>query len=263
MRKAIVIPCYNEANRLKFDEFQNFINHNSDYLLCFVNDGSKDETLDELNHFMAKNPTSVVVHDLAQNSGKAEAVRSGIQFMINTFDLENVGFLDADLATGFDDYKRLEAELNSDSKMVIGSRKMEEGDQIERSFFRKTASWAIGYLINLIIGLPIKDTQCGAKVFENSLAHKLFEKPFLSRWLFDVELFIRLKKQFNKRAIYYVKEVALLAWEEVDGSKITLKDSMKFPMALLEIGYDYNIKPRIVTINNSINALRLVFRPAA
>ena len=46
---GVVIPCYNEENRLLSDEFANFVDSNSGYHLCFVNDGSKDNTLGVLN----------------------------------------------------------------------------------------------------------------------------------------------------------------------------------------------------------------------
>ena len=44
MRACIVIPCYNEAARLKRSEFTAFLHGTADMDLCFVNDGSKDKT---------------------------------------------------------------------------------------------------------------------------------------------------------------------------------------------------------------------------
>jgi len=46
MKTAIIIPCYNKANTLGIQRFINFIGLNSDYHLCFVNDGSIDHTLE-------------------------------------------------------------------------------------------------------------------------------------------------------------------------------------------------------------------------
>lgn len=51
MKNGIVIPCYNEADRLDFNNYRQFIQTNPDYQLCFVNDGSKDATLQQLNSF--------------------------------------------------------------------------------------------------------------------------------------------------------------------------------------------------------------------
>jgi glycosyltransferase involved in cell wall biosynthesis len=266
MRNFIVIPCYNEANRLKFESFQEFINTNPDDALCFVNDGSKDSTLLQLQGFQVKNKKQVLIYDIPQNGGKAEAVKSGINYILENHQVASIGFLDADLATGFKDYKMLSNTLKTEElKMVIGSRKMEADNNIERSVFRELASAVIETLIKFIIGLQIKDTQCGAKVFDASTARYLFKKSFMSRWLFDVELFIRMKNLYGKQTMTRVKEIAVTDWEEVEGSHITLSDSLKFPKELLEIGYAYNVRPMYVSILKPQTAIikSLFFRRAS
>ncbi len=47
-KTGIVIPCYNEENRLPQDAFIVFLKENPNYFICFVNDGSKDKTLSVL-----------------------------------------------------------------------------------------------------------------------------------------------------------------------------------------------------------------------
>lgn len=42
---GVVIPCYDEEDRLSSKEFTDFVEKHSGYHLCFVNDGSKDNTL--------------------------------------------------------------------------------------------------------------------------------------------------------------------------------------------------------------------------
>lgn len=247
MKNGIVIPCYNEEFRLKLDEFQEFINQYPEYMLCFVNDGSSDKTLEKLEHFRRGQEDQVTIFDMPQNGGKAAAVRAGVTWLLQTSDVQSIGFVDADLATGFDDYRMLVQNLEaSNNEVIIGSRKINADLDINRSFFRKAASYIIGKFINKIIGLDIKDTQCGAKVFSRRLAKEVFSQAFQSRWLFDVEILIRCKNYFGKdKAMGFIKEVALSKWEEVDGSKITLKDSIQFPLQLVQIGIDYNIKPQL------------------
>ena len=247
MKNGIVIPCYNEANRLDFKSFSHFINTNPDYQLCFVNDGSKDETLDQLLSFKNNMGNRVLVHNMPQNGGKAEAVRQGVNLMNENSQIENIGFLDADLATGFDDYKRLVEKLNSaDLQMVFGSRKANNGIKLKRTGFRKFASLVISLIISVITRMNIKDTQCGAKVFKRNIVPRLFNKQFHSRWLFDVEIFIRIKDYFGAQSVMkQVYELGLLSWNEIEGSKITFRDSLKFPITLLEIAYTYNVLPQL------------------
>ena len=47
---GVVIPCYNEKERLLNNAFTDYIDKNSGYHLCFVNDGSKDKTLEVLKN---------------------------------------------------------------------------------------------------------------------------------------------------------------------------------------------------------------------
>ncbi|MGB5371258.1 MAG: response regulator, partial [Flavobacteriaceae bacterium] len=75
---GVVIPCYNEAERLSSKIFQEFSRKNLGYHLCFVNDGSTDNTLEVLEKLRKGNEDTISIYDCAKNGGKAEAVRQGI-----------------------------------------------------------------------------------------------------------------------------------------------------------------------------------------
>lgn len=262
MKNGIVIPCYNEASRLKLSDYQSFIEKNPKFTLCFVNDGSTDDTLNVLKGFQRKLMSlnrgmelQLLIVDMPQNNGKAAAVKAGFNYLIENTNIQNLGFVDADLATGFDDYKNLVKNLDENElDVVLGSRKIDQDVEIERSVFRQTASFVFGKFINSIIGLDIKDTQCGAKVFSRRIAKEVFRDDFQSRWLFDVEILIRLRNYFGKHnAMTFINEVALDKWEEVEGSKITVRDSIQFPLQLCQIAFDYNIKPQFRSIGHTIS----------
>ncbi|MCB9082623.1 MAG: glycosyltransferase family 2 protein [Lewinellaceae bacterium] len=249
MKNGIVIPCYNEAKRLHLDSFQQFADQNPEYILCFVNDGSRDETLTVLQAFQAKNAAQVEVFDMPQNGGKAEAVRRGVLHLLEQHSLSTVGFMDADLSTGFSDYQDLVQTIThteGNKQLVFGSRKIEEDNHIERTFFRSLASKAVGLLIRSVLRLPIHDTQCGAKVFSAPLARLAFQSSFVTRWLFDVELFIRARKYFGRKAIMEkIAEQPLKQWVHVEGSKITLQDSLQIPGQLWRIFFTYEVQPTL------------------
>ena len=105
-RVALVIPCYNEANRLDTAAFKNFRLPSDQIEFVFVNDGSTDGTLQLLQTL----PGSVV--NLERNSGKAEAVRRGILAALDRKP-DIVGFWDADLATPFSELPGFLAILSS------------------------------------------------------------------------------------------------------------------------------------------------------
>ena len=245
MKNAIVIPCYNEAGRLKFDAFAEFLSRNEDFVICFVNDGSKDNSLELLRGFKARMGSQVFICNKETNGGKAEAVRSGFLYMLQYDSVEHIGFMDADLSTGFKDYMRLNRELEVNNlELVFGSRKLNNQQNIDRNPIRLFLSAVVGFMIYLILRLPIKDTQCGAKVFNRNCAASAFDRPFLTRWLFDVEIFIRLILKYGRNQLMrLIREIGLNGWEDVEGSKLSVADSLRIPSMLVKISYVYKIRP--------------------
>lgn len=250
MKTGIIIPCYNEEKRLNSSAFLSFIKAHADYVFCFVNDGSKDDTLGLLRSVEAQVPAQITVVDIKRNMGKAAAVRAGARHLYNREDISYIGFIDADLSTDFDDFKALVKTLKSDSRlnMVFGSRYSVHGD-IEQNGFRKVVSGQMRCIIKRILGLPIKDTQCGAKVFSRSIIPVIYKEAFLSKWLFDVEIFFRLKKYLGrKNVMLHLYEQPLKRWVHVDDSRIGFKDSVIIPMKLVQIWASYKLSPLIQLI---------------
>ncbi len=245
MRKstAIIIPCYNEENRLKVTSFINFITQNQDYHLCFVNDGSKDQTITKLLEIKSSAPEHVTVIDLNVNVGKAEAVRSGALQLAQDDRIDLIGFIDADLSTDFQDFCALAETLRTHTHLdlVYGSRNSNKDQNVERNLFRNLFSKIIKAIIYLILGLPIDDTQCGAKVFRKEIVGISFGSKFLTRWLFDVEIFIKLKNYYGRRNIMnHIYEQPLQKWIHVDDSKLGIKDAIQIPYRLIAIWFTYN-----------------------
>lgn len=244
MKTAIIIPCYNEAKRLDKQAFSAFILEDNNYHLCFVNDGSKDNTLEVLHELQKVDENKVSVIDMKRNSGKATAVRAGARYLYSRSDVKQMGFIDADLSTDFKDFDELVKKLedNTQLKMVFGSRNSGDNDGIKRDGSRKLLSNIVKLFIYMILGLPIKDTQCGAKVFTRDVIPTLYGRSFKSKWLFDVEIFLRLKRSYgnSKMVMNHILEVPLKRWVHMDDSKLGMVDSLKIPLALMEIWLSYN-----------------------
>ena len=96
---GVVIPCYNEEERLRTEEFSSFVNSNLGYHLCFVNDGSTDNTLAVLEELSKGREDHISVYNCAKNGGKAEAVRQGVLHLSKDKQLDYIGFLDCLLYT--------------------------------------------------------------------------------------------------------------------------------------------------------------------
>jgi glycosyltransferase involved in cell wall biosynthesis len=245
MKTTIVIPCYNEEKRLPLDRFKKFIEEHSDCSLLFVNDGSKDNTLAVLNDFAKENNT-VNVLDLLQNSGKAEAVRQGILHAMNT-NPDFVAFYDADMATPPEDlYAMVELINKKTYYAVIGSRILRLGGNIDRTFMRGIASRVFANVASRTLQhLRIYDTQCGAKIFRTSVAQIIFKEPFITNWIFDVELLARMIQKYGVAEMYTkVYEYPLSAWHDVYGSKIKKTDFIRQIFDMYKIKKHYKLNRR-------------------
>ncbi len=94
----IVIPCYNEAQRLQIQTFKDYACDEHAQQFLFVNDGSTDGTLRVLQTLRDEGPQRYAVCELPRNVGKAEAVRRGVLRTCDA-DPDYIGYWDAALAT--------------------------------------------------------------------------------------------------------------------------------------------------------------------
>jgi len=218
----IVVPCYNEAERLNGDVFLKTLAASPSLSFVFVNDGSTDATRRILLNLQLANPRQIDVVNLRQNSGKAEAVRAGLQHACR-IGAALVGYWDADLATPLDAIADFEVVLGryADVTVVYGARRQLLGHRINRTFSRRAVSRICAGLARLATGLAIGDTQCGAKLFRSNPAlSTALAQPFTAGWLFDVELFTRIATATPKPATCFY-EVPPAEWQEIAGSKVS------------------------------------------
>lgn len=238
---GVVIPCYNEEERLSSTEFKDFAHKNLGYHLCFVNDGSTDKTLEVLEELRKGNESNISVFNCEKNGGKAEAVRQGMLHLHKDSQFDYLGFLDADLSTDFRDFDDLVQTLEkSDFKIVSGSRMSRMGADITKESARKIISMTINLIIRSILRMPFNDTQCGAKIMTRDVVPMLFEKAFITKWIFDVEIFMRMRKHYGKvKVLQLICEQPLKRWIHADGSKLSMKDSVKIVGQLAKIAISY------------------------
>ena len=240
--RFLVIPCFNEERRLIQSEITQCV-ATLDCVVLLVDDGSTDGTLKILNNLSLQSPANIQVLSLPRNVGKGEAVRSGFNYAFER-GATQVLFCDADFAVGPDDLLRICKTLaeHAECKAVIGSRIAMVGTNIQRSIFRHYSGRAFATLVSVILGQQIYDTQCGAKVFKaDNEVRRVFSKPFLSRWAFDVEIIgrlLRIVRSEQNQAI--ILELPLINWSEVPGSKLNLVSKLRTVAELLKIRSSLN-----------------------
>lgn len=243
MKICLVVPCYNESERLKKNLFLDFAKAHSDVVILFVNDGSRDKTVEMLNG-MKSLSENIQVLDLVENQGKAEAVRQGVLWATkNISEIQAVGFWDADLATPLQEVPRFIKYLdeNPQFRVIFGSRILKLGNQIRRRALRHYLGRIFATAVSLMTGVKVYDTQCGAKVFLLETIPVLFSEKFVSRWFFDVELLIRFEKKIGDPHLE-IFELPLKFWRDEGGSKLKSTDFLKAPLELLKIYRHYQGK---------------------
>jgi dolichyl-phosphate beta-glucosyltransferase len=217
---TLVVPCFNEATRLDVKALCAWVDSVEGHRLILVDDGSTDATRDRLHALRASAPGRVEVLELPHNVGKAEAVRRALRSHGAL-----VGYWDADLATPLDEVEGFVAVFARlpMCDLVLGSRVKLLGRRIERRPVRHYLGRVFATLASMVLRLPVYDTQCGAKMFRvNERTRPLFESPFLSRWVFDVEVLARYMGVVGRidPAEKRVVEYPLRAWRDVAGSKV-------------------------------------------
>jgi dolichyl-phosphate beta-glucosyltransferase len=247
----IVVPCHNEAKRLDVAAFARFLTQSTGTSLLFVDDGSTDATPQVLEAVRSAFPQRVSVYRVERNGGKAEAVRRGVNAALRQRPAF-VGYWDADLATPLDaiaefcDVLRRRAEVS----IVMGSRVPLLGRQIRRKRSRKLMGRAFATAASAVLGVPVFDTQCGAKLFRvTPLTAVLFRERFRSRWIFDVEILARWLS--NGGTADGIVEVPLERWEDVAGSRLKARDFLVAGLDLAAIRWRYR-RGRAVPVTTSI-----------
>jgi dolichyl-phosphate beta-glucosyltransferase len=239
---CIVIPCYNEGKRLEAKDFTDFLSENENVNFCFVNNGSRDNTLDILNKLYETNSERIKIINFPKNAGKAESVRIGMLEADKWLNFDILGYFDADLSTPLTEIKTLLNHLNMkpEYKIAFGSRFKRIGSVIERDPKRHYLGRVIATFVSIMLNIGIYDSQCGAKLFKKEIIQDLFAKPFISRWLFDVEIFFRVINKYGlEESKKNMIEVPLNEWKDKKGSKITFGYICKVPFELLKINYKY------------------------
>ncbi len=204
---SIVIPCFNEARRLPRTLARTFTylaakpGHHE---IIVISDGSTDSTLEEAAEAFRTLPDNVQGKwfGYTPNEGKGKAVRIGMRQAAG----KRILFMDADYSVPLEDLTRAEALLDRGYDVAIGSRAIENTKILEhQSFLRERIAKFFGLIQRNYLGLKLKDTQCGFKLFTRESARKIFSEVKLNSVIFDGEALWLAKRMKYKVAEFPVE----------------------------------------------------------
>ena len=202
MRISLCVPMYNESSIIentarKLDKYM--IEHfGNDYEIIFVDDGSRDGSVDIVNSLALPN---VRVVGYPKNQGKGCAVRHGV--LASQGDI--VIFTDADLAYGVDVIEEAVKILEKgEYPVLVASRAKHKEGYEGYTPIRKLASRTYIRVLNLFGGIKISDAQCGFKAFNGDIARKIFSLCKTNNFAFDLEVILIAQKM--KLKLFFFSE---------------------------------------------------------
>jgi len=229
---SIIIPAYNESARLgsTLDRVLNYVSAKQwDTEIIVVNDGSRDNTADLVRQYATSNPHLRLLENPG-NRGKGYSVRNGVLNASGEFLL----FSDADLSAPIEEAPKLFAAIIAGADVAIGSRWLRAELQTQRqSVLRQFYGRAFNIALRVVLGINIKDTQCGFKAFTRAAGQRIFPQQQIERWGFDPELLYLARKSKMK-----IAEVPV-AWAHVEGTRISpLRDGLRMFGEVLKIRWN-------------------------
>ena len=162
MKLSVVIPLMNEEENIKYliKEVDDALK-DIDYELILVDDGSVDNTIDEIKKHMNEKTKLVILN---RNYGQTSAMAAGIE--ISTGDI--IATIDGDLQNDPHDIPMMIEKLNENVDVVAGIREKRKDEP-----FRKLLSKIANKIIRKITGVKITDYGCTLKVFKKDVAKNL------------------------------------------------------------------------------------------
>ncbi len=196
---SVVIPCYNEEQRLPrtIEQVERFLDgRHASYELILVDDGSVDGTREVMNAAADRN-RSVRIEALPHNRGKGRALALGVQAARG----RRILLSDADLSTPIEELDKLESALKNGAGIAIGSRAL-RGSRVEVSqpLYRVVMGKGFNLIVQAALLPGIWDTQCGFKLFRADVAHRVFAGLVTDGFGFDPEVLYRARRQGVKIA---------------------------------------------------------------
>ena len=188
MEISIVVPAYNEEKRIVsfLKRLLDFAGNKNGFEIIFVDDGSTDNTLKLIRDY-CKGYDNTRIISYKVNKGKGGAVREGVMHSRG----KKVLFIDSD--GSIDPKQILQMSKHLDKYDAVVGTRASSRSKVSQPLFRKVIGICFNVYTNFLFGLSIRDKLCGFKGFKRDVAHVIFRDLVSMKFVFDIELFYRIK----------------------------------------------------------------------
>ena len=161
MKVSIVIPVYNEVESVPhLDRAIREAMAGRDYEVVYVDDGSTDGSVEELERLIQQDGGLSRLVVLRRNFGQTAALAAGIDHSVG----EVLVTLDADMQNDPADIPLLIGKIEEGYDLVSGWRIKRQD-----SFFRRIPSQVANWLISRVTGVPLHDYGCTLKAYRREV----------------------------------------------------------------------------------------------
>ena len=237
MKLSIIIPVYNEeGNITKLNEKIIKELNDLDYELIYINDGSKDKTLNKIKEIATQDNIKYI--SFSRNFGKEAGIYAGLEY--STGDL--ICIIDGDLQQNpkyiIEMYNYL--KNNDDIDQVAMVMKNRDKENIFNKLFKKT----FYKLINKLSDIKLVDGASDFRMFRKNVKNAILKLTETNRFSKGIFSWIG----FNTKYMYYDVE------KRYSGkTKFNKKESIKYAITGIT---NFSIKPlQLSTIIGSIISL--------
>jgi len=231
MKRLIIIPTYNELANAPI-LIERIFKHIPDAHILIIDDGSPDKTGEKVKEIQSTYPSSLFLLERASKSGLGSAYRNGLAWGLER-GYEELIEMDADLSHRVRDLKKMiEAkELKPNTDLVIGSRWMAGGRTENWSKSRELLSRAANLYVRAMIGMGVKDSTAGFRIYSSSILKKLNLDAIKSEgYSFQIEMTRAVHKLGGK-----IIEVPITFRERENGVSKMSKKIVREAMLLVTI----------------------------
>lgn len=223
---SVIMPCYNEGNKIfaNIQTTEKLIgSFQKDFELIVVDDGSKDNTKEEIQKALVESKKVKMV-SYSPNRGKGWAIKRGVAESSGEF----IAFLDADLDLSPLHIKDFMIKMEQTGVQVVIGSKMHKDSQVNYPKRRKIMSFGYYVMLLILFHLPVKDTQTGVKLFKADCLKQVIGMVQSTGFAYDIEILAHIVKNGGKIA---EMPVILEFQRENRWGRIRLKD-------IFEVAYD-------------------------
>lgn len=234
---SFLVPCYNCEKTITKNSkklIQKIKSKKIKFEIIFINDGSKDKTLEKLKNIVSKNNNLSII-SYKKNLGKSAALKSGIKKSKNKI----LVFFDSDLPYFQYLSKLIDLLKGNESFVIIDRRSIKS--KVDKSqlnlyqILRFLISKIVNYIIsNLLMNNFKGDTQSGLKGFKITKDFK--KQKFLSNKFFlDAEIMAF----YNKKNIKFYSIPINYKIPKVSSIKIFDFNNLNYILELTKIILKY------------------------